>query len=303
MRDEPRFVEQLHRDLRDVRWPEPAEIRARARRRSRRTALTAAVAVLVVVSGSAVAVGEWAGRMDAPPAPVAAATAASPTTAGPAEIPQDALLAPADLPLRTGVQLGEAGLMEPVRVDPVLESCGRERGVPSAAPTSRYSRSQTLLWAPVSPVTRGPALTQDVYRVHPGQGRLVFGLVGLLLNACAEWQLTKSTLFGGSPVATTQTHRWETSISGFAGDESVMLRHVSMPSRLRVSGKVAAADEAVEVTMVVRVGDLVTVVALSPGTLEDTAAGTRPGGLSSADLQTLGRTAARRMCASANPGC
>ncbi|MEH0970845.1 hypothetical protein V6U77_06860 [Micromonospora sp. CPCC 205546] len=302
MRDEMTFVEQVHRDLRDVRWPEPAEIRARARRRSRRTALTAAVAVLVVISGSAVAVGEWAGRKDAPPAPMAA-TAVSPTTAAPADIPQDALLAPADLPLTTAVQLGEPGLMEPVRVDPVLESCGRERGVPSAAPTSRYSRSQTLLFAPVSPVTRGPALTQEVYRVQPGQGRLVFGLVGLLLNACAEWQLTKSTLLDGRPVATIQTHRWETPISGFAGDDSVMLRHVSMPSRLRASGRAAAADEGVEVTMVVQVGDLVTVIALSPGTLQDTVAGTRPGGLSSADLQTLGRTAARRMCASANTGC
>ncbi|MEV4463011.1 hypothetical protein AB0J51_05240 [Micromonospora echinofusca] len=305
MRDETRFVEQVHRDLRDVRWPEPAEIRARARRRSRRTALTAAVAVLVVVSGSAVAVGEWAGRKDAPPAPLSAATFASPATAARAEIPQEALLTPADVPLRTGVQLGEAGLMEPVRVDPVLESCGRDRGVPADPPTSRYSRSRTLLRVSADPTTRHPALlTQDVYRVDPGQGRLVFGLVGILLNACAEWQSSGPALLHGRPLVAVRTHRWETPVSGFAGDESVMLRHVSLGSRDRSAGKAAAPDASVEVTMVVRVGDLVTVVATGPGALEDRVDAARPGdGLSYADLETLGRTAARRMCASAVPGC
>ncbi|MEU2661718.1 hypothetical protein [Micromonospora sp. NPDC007220] len=292
MRDETTFVEQLHRDLREVRWPEPAEIRARARRRSRRTAVLAAVAVLVV-SASAVTVGGWAGREEAPPAPLSAATFASPATAVRAEIPQEALLAPVDVPLKTGVSLGAAGLREPVRVDPVLESCGRDRGVPSDPPTSRYSRSRTLLRVSADPTTRHPALlTQDVYRVDPGQGRLVFGLVGILLGACAEWQ------------STVRTHRWETPVSGFAGDESVMLRHVSLRSQDPAAGKVAAPDASVEVTMVVRVGDLVSVVVTGPGALEDRVDGARPGdGLSYADLETLGRTAARRMCASAVPGC
>ncbi|MEU5947470.1 hypothetical protein ABZ793_18135 [Micromonospora sp. NPDC047465] len=300
MRDETRFVDRLHRDLRDVRWPEPAEIRARARRRSRRTALTAAVAVLAVMSGSAYAV---AGRPVSPPPPVAA-TLVSPAHAASAEVPQEALLTPRDVPLKTGVQLGETGVVEPVRVDPVLESCGRERGVPSGPATSRYSRSRTLLRAPVDPTTRQPVLTQDVYRVDPGQGRLVFGLVGLLLNACAEWQLAGSAFVDGRTVPTVQTHRWETPASGFAGDESVMLRHVSLAPRSAGDGKVVAATPAVEVTMVVRVGDLVTVVATGPGAVADTVDGVRPGrGLSHAELEALGRTAAHRMCAAANPGC
>ncbi|MEH1097604.1 hypothetical protein [Micromonospora sp. CPCC 205561] len=300
MRDETTFVEQVHRELRDVRWPEPAEIRARARRRSMRTSVLAAAAVLAVASGSAYAVTGRSG----PPAPPTAATAGSPGTAGRTEIPQEALLTPADVPLRSGVQLGEAGLVEPVRVDPVLESCGRERGVPSQAPTSRYSRSQTLLRAPVDPTTRGPAITQDVYRLDPGQGRLVFGMVGLLLNACAEWQVNGSTLLDGRPAATVATHRWETPASGFAGDQSVMLRHVSLAPRARGSGRAVAPDPPVEVTLVVRVGDLVTVVATGPGALEDSVDGARPGrGLSHADLEALAATAARRMCPWANPGC
>lgn len=181
--------------------------------------------------------------------------------------------------------------------------------MPSDAPTSRYSRSQTLLWAPVDPTLRHPALTQDVYRVDPGQGRLIFGLVGMLLNACAEWQFTGPTFLGGHPVASVETHRWETPVSGFAGDESVMLRHESLvPPRSQAGGKAVAATPSVEVTMVVRVGDLVTVVATGPDTVVDTVAepvdDVRPGrGLSHADLEALGRTAARRMCAAANPGC
>lgn len=84
MRDETTFVEQLHRDLREVRWPEPAEIRARARRRSRRTAVLAAVAVLVVVSASAVAVGDRSGRRGLAPA----ASPSRPAAPGKVEIPR-----------------------------------------------------------------------------------------------------------------------------------------------------------------------------------------------------------------------
>ncbi|MER7415345.1 hypothetical protein ABT346_00925 [Micromonospora peucetia] len=304
MRDEMTLIEQLHRDLRAVRWLEPAEIRAGARRRSRRKALTAAVTVLVVMSGSAYAA---AGRSVSPP-PLVAAASMSPANVAPGEIPQEALLTPRDVPLKTGAQLGETGIVEPVRLDPVLESCGRARGVPSDAPTSRYSRSQTLLWAPVDPTMRYSALTQDVYRVDPGQGRLIFGLVGMLLNACAEWQSTGATFLGGHPVASVQTHRWEAPVSGFAGDESVMLRHESLTPRSQDGGKAVPATPSVEVTMVVRVGDLVTVVATGPDTVADVVAepvdGVRPGrGLSHADLEALGRTAARRMCAAANPGC
>ncbi|WP_433389959.1 hypothetical protein [Micromonospora sp. KLBMP9576] len=310
MRDDVTLVEQVRRDLRDVRWPEPAEIRARARRRSRCTALTAAVATLAVLSGSAYAAAGRSGSSSPlitaaseSPAPLVVAASVSPAHVVPSEIPQEALLAPGDVPLRTGVQLGETGLAEPVRIDPLLESCGHERGVPSVVPTSRYSRSRTLLRASVDPAVRRPALTQDVYRVDPGQGRLVFGFVGMLLNACAQWQLTGSALVDGRPVRTVDTHRWEAPVSGFAGDESVMLRHVSLTPRGSVGGPAVAANPSVEVTVVVRVGDLVTVVATGPDTVADTV-DARPGqSLSNAYLETLGRTAARRMCVASNPGC
>lgn len=311
------LVDRLHRDMASVRWAEPEEIRARARRRSRRTAVLAATAVLAVLSGSAYAT---AGQRAAPAPPIAAtpgstatATPASTVTAtpaptvpaAPAEIPQQTMLTARDVPLKTGARLSESGLGETVRVDPVLESCGRERGVLPAEPASRYSRSQTLLRAAADrAAAKGPVLTQDVYRLDPDRSRLLFGAVSLLVDACAEWQDSGSAVVAGRTEPTVTTHRWETPMTGFAGDESVMLRHVSLAPVSRAGGKAVAPTPPIEVTMVVRVGDLVTVIATGPDTLEDTVDGVRPGPtLSYAELRALGKTAARRMCAAAKPPC
>ncbi|SCG41842.1 hypothetical protein [Micromonospora halophytica] len=297
MRENLHFVDRLHRDLGTVRWAEPAQIRAVARRRSRRTALLAATAVLAVVSGAGYAA---AGRPVTPVPPIAATPA---STVVPAEIPPEVLLAPSDVPLRTGVRLGESGLGETVRVDPLLESCGRHRGVPSTGPKSRSSRSRTMMRPAVgSPTT--PVLTQDVYRLEPRHGRLLFGTVSLLLNACAEWQFTDSVPLAGGTTPTVRIHRWEAPVSGFAGDESVMLRHTSLPPHARAAGTAVDTAPRSEVTMVVRVGDLVTVIATGPDVVEDTGEGTRSAPrLSRTQLETLGRTAARRLCVAADPGC
>ncbi|MEV4479340.1 hypothetical protein [Micromonospora coxensis] len=297
MREDPYFVDRLHRDLNAVRWAEPGEIRALARRRSRRTALLAATAVLAVMSGTAYAA---IGRSVTPAPPVAATPA---PVVVPAEIPSEVLLAPSDVPLRTGVQLGESGLGETVRVDPLLESCGRQRGVPSTGPTSRSSRSQTLM-RPATGGPTAPVLTQDVYRLEPRHGRLLFGTVSVLLDACAEWRSTDAMPLAGGSAPTVSTHRWQAPVSGFAGDESVMLRHTSVPPRGRADATVVTTLPPTEVTMVVRVGDLVTVIATGPDVAEEAVDGTRPGlRLSRAQLETLGRTAARRLCVAATPGC
>ncbi|MBM0259073.1 hypothetical protein [Micromonospora sp. 4G55] len=301
MREDLHFVDRLHRDLGGVRWAEPAEIRARARRRSRRTATLAATAVLAVLSGSGYLAAARSGT-PVPPAPPVAAVPSSTAAAGPAEIPWEAMLSARDVRLKTDVQISEAGLGEAVRVDPLLEACGRERGVPSAAAaTSRYSRSQTLL-RPAVDGAAAPVLTQDVYRIDPAQGRLLFGTVAVLLDACAKWKLTGSGQLGGGTVATVTQHRWERSVSGFAGDESVLLRHVSLAPVSVADGRTLGKLPPVEATMVVRVGDLVTVITTGPNTLQ--ADDTRPGpGLSQADLEGLGRTAAGRLCVAADPRC
>ncbi|GHJ10178.1 hypothetical protein TPA0907_45450 [Micromonospora humidisoli] len=300
MSEELTFVDRLHRDLREVRWPEPAELRARARRRSRRTAVLSTVTMLVVLAGAAVAVRERPTGPATPTAPVAAPGSAPVRT----EIPLDALLTPADLPTKTGERLGDTGLGEAVRIDPLLESCGRERDVDAQLSVSRASRSQTLL----RPTTRAgqpatPVLSQDVYRIELARGRWLFGEIDRLLNACAEWTLDASTLAADQqPVATEQEHRWEPSARDFAGDQSVLLRHVASQPRARTGGKPVGAAASVDTTLVVRVGDLVTVVVPAPDTVADRVDGAGPG-MGQADLMALADRAAKRLCPAADTPC
>ncbi|SCF33241.1 hypothetical protein GA0070216_11019 [Micromonospora matsumotoense] len=304
------FVDRLHRDLREVHWPEPAEIRARARRRSRRTAVLSAVTVLVVLAGSATAVSRGPTGSPTPTAPVGApapfASRSSVPVVVPArvEIPLAALLTPADLPVKTGPRLGTTGLAETVQVDPLLESCGREREVAAQLPVSRASRSQTLLrpGARVD-VPIAKVLSQDVYRIELPRGRWLFGEIDRLLNACADWTLSASMLTADQqPARTEQEHSWEPAARDFAGDQSVLLRHVARQPREQVGGEAVGRLPVVETTLVVRVGDLVTVVAPAPDTVADRVDGTGPG-LSQADLITLGGTAAKRLCPATEGPC
>jgi hypothetical protein len=296
MRDDLTFVERVHRDLRDVRWPEPEEIRSRARRRSRRAAALAAAAVLAVTSGS---VYVATGRPQQSVPPPAAAT----PEPGTAEIPQGALLTASDFAAPTGVQLGDSGLGETVRLDPLLKRCGGERGLPPVDPASRYSRSLTFLSPGES--SRTPvraALSQDVYRVDPVVGAQLFGQIKMLLNACGKWQAVAPSMVAGRPAPAESEHHWELAVSGFAGDESAIVRHGTLPPRTSLGGGTSGVTGSIEVTIVVRVGDLVTVLAPAPEVVADKTEGTGPG-LSYADLEALGRTAARRLCLAANPRC
>ncbi|MET8249951.1 hypothetical protein [Micromonospora sp. NPDC005197] len=285
--DDLAFVERVHRDLRDVRWPEPEEIRATARRRRRRTVALAAVAVLAAVTGPAYAMTE---RTSAPPTAALPAATQSPARA---EIPLDSLLTVTEVPVKSAVQLGEAGLGEAVRLDPTLQRCGDDRGVPGVPAYSRYSRSQTLL----SPTKDGAApvrveLSQDVYRLDPLVGARVFTHLRALLDACPEWHLAESIVVAGETTPNESKHAWETAASNFAGDESILVRHVPFAPRGPASGRTLQRSRPFGMTVVVRVGDLITVLEPNPDL-----------GLRDADLEALGRTAARRMCAAANPAC
>ncbi|MEV4845599.1 hypothetical protein AB0K20_20595 [Micromonospora matsumotoense] len=300
------FVDRLHRDLREAHWPEPAEIRARARRRSRRTAVLSAVTVLVVLAGSATVAGPGLTGSPTSTAPAAFASHSSVPVAVPVrtEIPLAALLTPADLPFSTGARLGTTGLAETVQVDPLLESCGREREVAARLPVSRASRSQTLLRPGARddlPAVR--VLSQDVYRIELPRGRWLFGEIDRLLDACADWTLGASLLTADQQaVRTAQEHSWEPAARDFAGDQSVLLRHVVRQPREQAGGQPVGRASAVETTLVVRVGDLVTVVAPAPDTVADRVDGTGPE-LSQADLIALGGTAAKRLCPATDASC
>ncbi|NJP32711.1 hypothetical protein [Micromonospora thermarum] len=287
MRDEMSFVEHVHRELSDVRWPEPAEIRARARRRSRRTALVAAV--LVVATASTVAL--LAGRL----APAPATTAALETAPVPErnEIAREALLQPGDLGIETDPPLTQADIGAPVRVADLLLVCHESQGRTAAWEVSRYSRSQTLLRQrppgfdhPLSDVQ----LSQDVYRVAPEVAGRFFQRMGTLIAQCAAWRSVGPTQWGSRVVRAETIHSWESVERDFTGDESLLLRHTVTRAKNLETGEFSGAAPKPTTVAVVRVGDLVTV--LSQG--RD---GTEP------ELRRLAMLAARRLCVAANPPC
>jgi hypothetical protein len=304
--DDLTFADRMSRDLREVRWPEPAEIRARARRRSRRTAVAAATAVLAVASLAAVAVG---GPADPPAASWAdrwwSAAGPEPSWAA-AEIPPEALLAPTDVGVPNNVALSDTGLEEPVRVEPLLEACAAARGLAAGPVVSRYSRSQTLLQDD-TPDADGPSgtpvLTQDVYRLAGGGSARVFVELDRMVAGCAGWRDGAPRYLGpesgGTPVLL--THTWEAVERDFAGDEAVLLRKTSAEPVDAAAGKRMDWRFLEEARLLVRVGDLVTVIV--PAGAFGVVGPEFDRRTSDAQLLALGRSAARRMCPAAAPPC
>ncbi|MFF0654522.1 MULTISPECIES: hypothetical protein [Micromonospora] len=289
MPDDVALVELLHRDLRNVTWPEPESIRATARRRSRRSAALVAVAVVVVAALTATLVD----RTGAPPPPAAAVD-------GPGEIVAEAMLEPADIPAPTGERLSETGIAKPVRVDDFLQVCAREQGRPAEEPRSRYSRSQTLLEPPTEPATTvASVLTQDVYRMEPGAaGRFITDLEGTVA-ACGAWRTTGRVYTERGMVSAEVVHRWSVAASGFAGDQAVLLRHEASVPPDEATGRPPGYAPSFEDRLVVRVGDLVTVLIPSGGLRTDV-----PGAqVTEAQVRQMARVAAERMCVAANPAC
>jgi hypothetical protein len=289
MRDE--FVEMMSRDLRDVRWPEPADIRARARRRSRRTALLAAVAVLAVASGSAVAAAArpWP---SAPPATLAATAEPSPSRWVPAEVPLDVLFRPADVRTKSE-SLTQAGLGEYVVIDEMLLYCHKEQRLTAAWEPSRYSRSVTLLRQRPPGAEHPPGdvvLTEDVYRVAPDVGDRLFAGIDKMLVPCATWRASGPTQWQGKVIDAEVTHRWQVVDRNFAGTESVLLRHSVGQARTLKTGRPLGSPPRPTSTAVVRVGDLVSVVHVGRDGTE-------------AELRRLAAIAAERLCPAANPRC
>ncbi|MBM0276546.1 hypothetical protein [Micromonospora tarensis] len=289
MRDDPTFVEQIHRDLRDVRWLGPEEIRSRARRRSQRNIVVATV-VLALAGLSAAAVA--APRKTPSPAPPAAS--ASPTQH---EITTDALLQPTDVtqpvaPPKYPWQLSQSGLGEPVRLDHQLGYCRTSQGLSEGWQTSILSRSQTLLREhPAGPRTEGDVLVaQDLFRLTPEAATQFFSGLDDLIAPCTDWR-SVGPLETAGVISTIETvHRWAVTQRGFAGDDAAILRDSLTAIRDVKTGQPIGDVPPPILLAVVRVGDTVSVLRLGYDGTE-------------AELVQLAVAAAARMCAAANPPC
>ncbi|WFF08541.1 hypothetical protein O7622_08335 [Micromonospora sp. WMMD1076] len=287
--DDLAFIDVMRRDLRNVRWAEPAELRARARRRSRRAVAAAAVAVLALTSGTAFVA---AGRAASPrPAPIAASPSVTPWSA--TDVPTEALLQPSDLRPAGTTPWNDAGLGEEIRLDQLLEVCRQDQGLRTEWVKSRYSRSVTLLRqrpGTSDPSDRQPVALQDVYRLAAQDGERLFDGLPALLAPCRTWRSAGQVEVKGKRIQAEVVHSWQTVDSGFAGDESVLVRHTVGKGRRLDTGAPLGAGSPPREQAVVRVGDLVTVLRTGSGGDEVV-------------LRDLARVAAERMCVAANPGC
>ncbi|MET8039954.1 hypothetical protein ABZU25_03695 [Micromonospora sp. NPDC005215] len=286
MRDDPTFVERLQRDLRDVRWLNPEEIRSRGRRRSQRRIVVTTV-VLALAGVSAVAVAD-PGQSPSP-SPALPVASAAPTRH---EITTDALLQPADLAQQVDVQLSQSGLGEPVLLDHLLGACRTSQGRSDGWQMSILSRSQTLVpkRAPAILTEADGLVTQDLFRLTPDAAVQLLATLDDLVAPCAEWTSVGGYKAGGATGTGVATHRWTVVQRGFAGDGAALLRHTGSPPVDQKTGEPIGAAPRPTSTAVVRVGDLITVLSLGQ-------AGTEP------ELRRLAEAAARRMCAAANPAC
>ncbi|NYH44962.1 hypothetical protein HNR22_004689 [Micromonospora jinlongensis] len=284
MRDEPTFVEHVRRDLLDVRWPSPDEIRARARRRSQRRIVVSTV-VLALAGFSAVAVA----APGTSPAPVQPAASASPTRH---EITTDALLQPADLPQPVYVELSQAGLGEPVRLEDMLGQCRTSQGRSDGWQMSILSRSQTLMRKPTQGVlVPGDALVvQDLFRLAPETARQLFTSLDDLVAPCAEWRSIEQWETVDSTHTVEVIHRWAVVQRGFAGDDAAILRDSFTAPRDVQTGQTFGNTPQPTLLAVVRVGDTVSLLRIADDGTE-------------AKLRQLAVAAAARMCAAANPPC
>lgn len=292
MHDEMRVVEPMHSGLRDVRWPEAAEIRARARRRSRRTALLAGVVLVGTLAVATVAVVNrpW-DYSPAASAPVRAAGSTPTSLAGQAaamrsDLPPDLFVQQSDLVVPTELHLDETVLGGPVTL-----GLGRDRCALGPEAEAWMSRSQTLLrWPAGSPDRLGDILVvQDLYRFRDDGAARYLAEIREAIVACPETWEAWATDDKGSATSVKAVHRWDLPKVDFAGDESLLLRHSSSLLPNPVLGELQTVMNSPDLRVVLRVGDLVTVLFVSMA--------------GEAELVRLAAVAARRMCIAASPSC
>ncbi len=288
--------DRLSRDLAEVRWPEPAEIRARAQRRSIRTVAAAPVAALVTLSVGIVAAftGGWPmpARVLSTTSPSLAVTPAA-ITARPTETDQVLILAEAVL------------LPDDVGRDLIVRNEIRSRSGPPSywafdmTPCPAYAgmgieayRGYEYMYFyhistdPTAGLMEGDTLFVQAMR-YPGEvASTVVGDIRRAILACRSYEVEGSE--ASSPAAPAHgLFTWALLDEGFTGDQSLLVRE-RVDSVSDVTGDLVG-QPIVEVFAVVRVNDLVAVISRYS--------------TDEAEIATLSEVAATRMCLAATPRC
>jgi hypothetical protein len=275
------LMDDVRDDLNAVRWPPGDELRRRVRHRRQRV-IVAAVALVTAVTAGAASVA----RPDHEPPPP---PAVSPTVdAGPVKIPRSALLRPEDVGAGPDTQADGEDALQPIRFDVMLDSCFQQRAPQLLALRSRSSHRQTLLLGTEGARPEQPfLLEQAAYRLSAPQAADFLRDLRAALESCDGYPQTGEIERSDGKIEARGEHGWSIVASGFAGDESILVRHDAV-TRNAETGEVIGQSSGLSAYL--RIGDLVTVLSPRAGTSAD-------------DLRRIANTAALRLCATADPPC
>lgn len=267
MRDPGNLPELLARDLAEVDWPAPEQIRTRARRRTIRRAVGAPVAVLLVVASVWLLAGPSRdGGLADEPVGSGVSVSASPSAAASYTLPPG--------------WFGPGDLVQPDDVDPGYTLENEHAFAPGEYPAWPFAVDQcdayaglnvtafrSYTWMRINIVARegksgGPADIHAELNRYPTQAvaKQVMLDVRRVVAACGEFS------YAGGEASTDErparvVHTYAIEDRGFAADESLLVRHVTESVDAR-TGELLPGDQSrsVEIMAAVRVGDRVTVL-------------------------------------------
>ncbi|MEU4217092.1 hypothetical protein [Actinoplanes sp. NPDC026623] len=274
-------------DLAAVRWSTAEELRRRVRSRRRRTVAVAAGAVAAV----AVGVAAFAAPGQRPPTVPLTPTAPTmqPSIAAPVEIPRSVLLTARDVKAGPDNQDDGVDALQPVWI-PEFMACAAQRDGTLPTQTPRYSRGIThLLGTQENRPDRPFVVAQQVYRFAAPDADGFLRDLRSAVTSCDGLTMTGDVeAKSGKTIRVRATHRWSITAEGFAGDDSLVVRH-DVAAHHAATGE-PVGEGTVEQVAYVRVGDLVTRVAPRSGTTLD-------------ETRRIATVAAGRLCAAARPRC
>jgi hypothetical protein len=206
----------------------------------------------------------------------------------PVEIQQSALLRPEDVGAGPDTQDDGPDAFQPIRFDVMLELCFQQRASDLLALRPRYARRQTLLLGTESDRPAQPfLLEQAAYRLSAPQAAAFVRELQAATKSCDGFTQTGEIERPDGNVSARGRHSWSIVASGFAGDESILVRHDTI-TRNADTGKVLGESSGLSAYL--RIGDLVTALHPRAGTSAD-------------DLRRIATVAAQRLCATADPPC
>jgi hypothetical protein len=282
MRELHDLMDDVRSDLTVVRWPDSHELRRRVRRRRQRT-IVAAVALVTAVTASAASLARPPHRASPPP-PAATST----VDASPVQIPQSALLRPEDVGAGPDTQNDGEGASKPIDFTFPLYFCFEKRAPELLAVRPRYSHGQTLLLGTESDRPDRPyVLGQATYRLTASQATTFLPDLRAALKSCQDFTQTGEYERPEGTVEARGHHNWSIVASGFAGDDSILVRHDAVARNAKTNQVIGESNA---LLVYLRVGELITVLDPRAGTSAD-------------DLLRIATTAAQRLCTIADPPC